>query len=79
MENIPVSSMVSKQLSDIPTTKNQGPQQKSGNQTLIEKFFINIQLSNIPVIYQYMFVSLFSSRDLHSCERRPGQLGFFAW
>jgi hypothetical protein len=40
MENIPVSSMVSKQLSDVPTTKNQGPQRKSDNQTLIEKFFI---------------------------------------
>jgi len=39
MENTPVSSMVTKQLSDMPITKNQGPQPKSDNRTFIEKIF----------------------------------------
>ena len=42
MENAPVSSMVTKQLSDISITKNQGPQPKSDNQTFIEKIFWKI-------------------------------------
>ena len=42
MENTPVSSMVTKRLSDIPITKNQGPQPKSDNQTFIEKIFWKI-------------------------------------
>lgn len=39
MKNTPVSSIVTKHVSDIQLNKNQGPQQKSDNQTLLEKIF----------------------------------------
>jgi hypothetical protein len=42
MENTPVSSMVTKRLSDTPIAKNQEPQPKSDNQTFIEKIFWKI-------------------------------------
>jgi hypothetical protein len=57
MENTPVSSMVTKQLSDIPITKNQGPQPKSDNQTFIEKIFWKI--FNYRVFRLYISTCLF--------------------
>ena len=65
MENTPVSSMVTKQLSDIPITKNQGPQPKSDNQTFIEKIFWKIFNYRVfRSIYQYTVYSSISSRNL---------------
>jgi hypothetical protein len=42
MKNAPFSSLVTKRADGIPVNKNEGPQPKSGNQTLIEKIFWKI-------------------------------------